>query len=267
MVSSSDMRRAPRGGLPALAEEIRNLWRAVKALQGGAPLRQAGIRVADTGMTIESALAVLGALSATGDTELGGDVDISGDTTVSGTLTVSGLLSLLSDMVVSGVIRSENFAAGASGWRLTSTGLEVNDLTLRGGIIGNDALANPITGRSGNAMQTQITLPTASFGGYAAVNVAVPAGFTRAEVLAVSSCFVGSSTSSNAAAMKTRINGADGLQMTVVTDPIFGNGASSFSASLSGLSGGVITCQTMLQATAAGMTGGCTTSALVTFYR
>ncbi len=42
--STSDMRRAPRDGLTALILQIKQIRRDIRALQGGAPLRQAGIR-------------------------------------------------------------------------------------------------------------------------------------------------------------------------------------------------------------------------------
>ena len=61
-----------------------------------------------------------------------------GVTQVDGSLVVQG-----------GDAKSGNFATGSTGWHLDHTGnAEFNDLTLRGGIIGNDALTNPVIPQS-----------------------------------------------------------------------------------------------------------------------
>lgn len=199
-------------------------------------LRTAGIFIADTGMRIESALTVNGNLTAAGNTDIDGALNVDANATFGGTMTVTG------DATFSG------------------------NLAVPNGSITNDALANPVTGRSGNASQTSVTFTT-TLTAYATVTIGIPAGFSRAEVIGVSSLFTGSSTP-NAAAMRTRINGVDGEQMTVTTDANFANGASSYARSLTGLAGGNLTIQTMIQqAAGATMSGGCTTSALVTFYR
>lgn len=67
---------------------------------------------------------------------------------------------------VDGELRADSYVPGETGWRLTEAGdAEFNDLTLRGGIIGNDALANPampagIAGIAGSfALTTTGTTP------------------------------------------------------------------------------------------------------------
>src|SRR5690349_15997908 len=60
--------------------------------------------------------------------------------------TEPGTLQVDGDLVVKdGEVRSSNYVAGVSGWRLRPDGtIEMNDAQIRGGIIGNDALTNPV---------------------------------------------------------------------------------------------------------------------------
>lgn len=60
----------------------------------------------------------------------------------------------------------------------------LNDLVLRGQIIGNDALTNPITAAVANGTTSGITLPTTDTT-LRAQTIAVPEGFTQAFVIAV----------------------------------------------------------------------------------
>lgn len=210
--------------------------------------RTAGITIGETLMTFANNVRVEGTLTSTGPAALGGNTTVSGTLTTTGTANINGAMSVGGTMNVTG-------DATFSG-----------NLAVPNGSITNAALANPVTGASGNAFVGSVTFSTTA-GSYAEVTIPVPGGFTRAEVLGVSSLFIGSG-SPNAASMKTRINGADGLQMTVTTDQNFANGSSSYARSLSGLSGGAVTVSTIIQqAAGATMSGGCTTSAIVTFYR
>ena len=72
-------------------------------------------------------------------------------------LTIEGSLT-----VTSGQMQG-NYAAGSSGWHLDHSGnAEFNDLTLRGGIIGNDALTNPVVPQSvwkGTTANFGLTVP------------------------------------------------------------------------------------------------------------
>ena len=89
-----------------------------------------------------------------------------------------------------GGIESDNFVAGASGYKFDYTGnAEFNDLTLRGGIIGNDALTNPTApgvvwaDLHNFGLSTTLTNKLTS-------TITVPAGFTTAAVSVVGRCFV-----------------------------------------------------------------------------
>lgn len=82
-----------------------------------------------------------------------------------------------------GGIDSDNFEAGVSGYSFKSDGdAEFNDLTLRGGIIGNDALTNPLEPARAHADAVNYAVPN-SFGTVMSVTVPVPDGFTRALLL------------------------------------------------------------------------------------
>lgn len=78
-----------------------------------------------------------------------------------------------------GGIDSDNFVAGATGYSFKSDGnAEFNDLTLRGGIIGNDALTNPVVPAVYKLVASNFGLTT-SFVEKDGVDITVPAGFTR----------------------------------------------------------------------------------------
>lgn len=81
---------------------------------------------------------------------------------------------------------SDNYIAGSSGFSLNGgTGnAEFNDLTLRGGIIGNDALTNPLEPARAHADAVNYAVPN-SFGTVMSVTVPVPDGFTRALLLSL----------------------------------------------------------------------------------
>jgi hypothetical protein len=85
-----------------------------------------------------------------------------------------------------GNVESGNFVAGSAGWRAGSDGnLEVNDITLRDRIIGNDALTNPLTADTRFAATSNFSLaahdPNVSVGAVRlSVVFTVPAGFTSA---------------------------------------------------------------------------------------
>ena len=263
----------PRDGIGTLLARLGNLERIVSGLTRGAPLRQAGIasetdliRVLGS-MDIEGALAVKSDAQITGDTEIAGALDVTGDTEISGDLDVTGLLRILSNATVTGSIRSQNFVANTSGWRLTSTGLEVNTLTAKDAIIGNQALAAPVTGDTSNASTggTAVAIST-GLADYATVNFTVPSEFSIARVMATSSLAMSNAVTIN---MRTRINGVDGTTMPVLSNSSgFGNGASSHALSIGGLTGGsTISVSTRCQATAGGTLGYVITSASVVYFR
>lgn len=266
MVSSSAFRGPadPGDGVRELVARVNALEREVSALRGAGPMRAFGAEVDETGMTIGTSLAVTGDLTATGETVLNGALDVGAATTIGGDLDVSGLLRVLASAIVSGNIRSSNFVAGSSGWRLTSTGLEVNDITLRGGIIGNDALTDPVRATAGSANTgTAVSIGT-SAGSYATVTISVPTGYSRAFVQGSSSI---ASANAVAAYIATRIDGTDGLVMPLVSAPNGAlSGAVTFAREVTGLSGGSLTVTTRAFGSSA-FTGYVVTSCNVIFLR
>ena len=116
-----------------------------------------------------------------------------------------------------------------------------------------------VTGGVGN--NYALTAVTSSWANYAGVSIAVPAGFTRAQVMAVSSV-IGPTT--DTWQIRVDIAGVTGAEYTV-----FGNnGALGFAHNLTGLSGGSITVATGVRnAVASGNNRGIATSATVTFLR
>ena len=105
---------------------------------------------------------------------------------------MQGARTLENATVGAGGIRSADFdgdletgTTGTTGWGLSgSTGGAIfNSVTLRDGIIGNDALTDPVVPASFFTDASGVTLSTTSTG-YARSTITVPAGFTRAVVIA-----------------------------------------------------------------------------------
>lgn len=87
-----------------------------------------------------------------------------------------------------GGLDSNNYVPGVSGFQLAETP-EFNSIKLRGGIVGNDALANPVDGKVGNIGAGGFALTASVFVELAGQNITVPAGFTQALVTAGASVF------------------------------------------------------------------------------
>jgi len=162
-------------------------------------------------------------------------------------VTYEGVLKVLGQMVVDGTLTVNGPMA------VTGT------LSLPAGIIDNAALASPVTGDVGN--NYVLTAVTSSWANYAGVSIAVPAGFTRAQVMAVSSVI---GPTSDTWQIRVDIAGVTGAEYTV-----FGNnGALGFARNLTGLAGGSIAIATGVRnAIASGNNRGIATSATVTFLR
>lgn len=78
-----------------------------------------------------------------------------------------------------GGIDSDNFVAGTSGYSFKADGnAEFNDLTLRGGIIGNDALAEPVVPQVARLSASGFSLTTTHVNKDSA-SLTVPSGCTR----------------------------------------------------------------------------------------
>jgi hypothetical protein len=97
-------------------------------------------------------------------TQVDGSLNVVGNLNVSGASTVSGTNG----------IQSSNYVAGTSGWKFNGTSLEANT-----GVIGNGALANPVTGGATWASSTGFALST-TLTELAGINITVPAGFSQA---------------------------------------------------------------------------------------
>lgn len=146
------------GGDDYIVRKLRDLERQIVELR--------------TARSLESATIGKGGITVKG----GGSIKIAGG----GDLTIDG-----GDMIVDdGEARSGNFVHGSTGWRLLPTGnVEFNDITLRGGIIGDDALENPVSPIAAHADTSGFAVPLVQ-AAIVTKTITVPAGFTRALVMA-----------------------------------------------------------------------------------
>lgn len=145
-------------------------------------------------------------------------------------------------------LRTENFdgdlsmpSAGTMGVALGGphNTLVVDDIVLRGQIIGDDALVNPLSGDQANGVTSSLTYTSGLFSTRISVNLTVPTGFTEAFVFAVGTAgttFASPGTISVAAT----IGAVDG---DTISEATAGGGAANspsapFSRHLTGLSPG-----------------------------
>ena len=236
---SEDYPAAPQGYDRLLAE-----LSAIKTRLSDLPhglLRQAGISVEPGVLRVTQDLAV------------------DGRATVGGELAVTGLARLLADLdlggngTVTGLLQSDNFVPGASGWRLTSTGLEVNTLTAKDAIIGNQALSDPLAIVAASpATATGWTVST-GHAAKASSSIAVPAGYSRATVFAQANMHFQDSAP-NGGWVRATIAGNAGAEMGGLANLSLGQSA-THTASLAGLSGGSISVSCDVRASAASGSG------------
>ncbi len=146
-----------------------------------------------------------------------------------------------------GNTRSGNYVAGSTGWALDNAGnAEFNVLTLRGGIIGDAALANPVSFGQSNAGAGSFAVPVAATA-IATTTIPVPAGYSRALVHATTAMTVWSTSTGTAAVyLQAGINAVTLVNASsAALDPAHGFNwaplAASASKTLTGLSGGNIT--------------------------
>lgn len=144
------------------------------------------------------------------------------------------------------VIQSTNFdgalpgTAGTMGWALGGAGsaMIINNLVLRGGIIGDAALANPAAFGVANADVSGLTFTTVTTERDA--TIAVPSGYTRALVMATATS--GATAAASAIANLYVSCTIQGAGPTFVAQQLpaglAGSVTRSFAASLSGLAGG-----------------------------
>jgi hypothetical protein len=102
-----------------------------------------------------------------------------------GEVDMTGLLRVLGELIVSGLavidaaggIQSSNYIADIQGWRFNGTAVEINT-----GIIGNNALANPVIPGAPRAATSGGFALSTSFATLASATVTVPAGMTQVAV-------------------------------------------------------------------------------------
>jgi hypothetical protein len=181
-----------------------------------------------------------------------------------------------------GGIDSDNFVAGTSGYSFKADGnAEFNDLTLRGGIIGNDALTSPSTPQAIYTSAQGFSL-SATLTNVLTSTVPVPAGFTKAAVTLTARAYAvnPNTTGGNNGAggdylySQANINGFNGYSLP--TGVSGGNGAgtnvSTYALVLSDLAAGssiTLQCaaQTGLLSWAANATNTADLSATIVWYR
>jgi hypothetical protein len=188
------------GGEDWIARAFADLRRELTELRAARTLEAAtigagGITVRGGQIVIQDVAGnVLDTLDANGLTVSGGSVTIN-----NGNLVVTG----------TGLAESGNFVAGTSGWALRPDGnAEFNDLTLRGGIIGNDALTNPTYPAAQHADATNFALPLV-LAEKVRTTFTVPSGFTKALVFAATQMnAVNTTANPDYCFLSTSINGS-----------------------------------------------------------
>lgn len=165
-----------------------------------------------------------------------GTLHVDGTLAVAGNLTVTGTTALGGTVTVDGVLDSDNYVAGATGFNIDgTTGTpEFNDLILRGGIIGNDALSSPVVPAIVNATDFNNTF-TGTMTAYLTHAVTVPTGFTQA-LVTTSATVVATTGSFVALNVKTTIDGADS-DIVETSDNLTAVAPVPFSFLATGLSG------------------------------
>ena len=130
---------------------------------------------------------------------------------------------------------SDNFEADVSGYRLAETP-EFNDIKLRGGIIGNDALTSPTSPQAPYDYVTGFSVPY-DLTNLRTLTLPVPSGFTKAAVsLTVRIYAVNNTAGLDYLYSQANINGYNGLALPVAASANNGScmNVSTFAAVLSG---------------------------------
>lgn len=185
-------------------------------------------------------------------------------------------------IVQNGEAKSGNYASGSAGWHLGNDGnAEFNALTLRGGIIGNDALTNPSSPQAIYDSVQNFGLTT-TLTNIRTTNVTIPAGFTKAAVqLTVRAYATNPNTTggNNGAGgdylyAEANINGYNGYALPTGVSGSNGSGTnvSTFALVLTGLTPGgtvVLQCaaQTGFLSWAANASNTADVSAMIVWYR
>jgi hypothetical protein len=173
----------------------------------------------------------------------------------------------MNELVAHDVLRAAGVETETDLIRILGSLIVTGDLSVPNGSINNDALANPVSGGFGNASYgtpSSSTPISTTATAYATATITVPAGFTKAFVVAASSL---SADNASIILMETVIAGSVGPTMSVIADASgWANGSSNYAREVTGLSGS-FTVATRCQAGIPGVTGMVTTSALAIFLR
>ena len=149
-----------------------------------------------------------------------------------------------------GVIESANFAAGSAGFQLLPNGdASFNQLTLKAGIVGDDALTNPVAAGQADATQASINF-TGSHVAYASTSIAVPSGFTQAYVMATATAGVTANASGAIIDCLPVIGGNNGQVIAIQGGAnIAVSVSSTYSVALTGLGSSIsLNCSAEMQA-------------------
>lgn len=268
------MSRLPETG-PSLLRRIRQQERVQARQVNASPFSRSGSGVTgEDELTVEGLLRIIGQMVVDGTLVVNGPTTLAGALGITGDTTIAGALGITGDTEVGGTLMSADFDgnlasgdAGTTGWAMNASRVAIGELFLRPGSIGNDELANPVGGGYGNASYGSPSSPASismSATTYATATIAVPAGFSRALVIATSSLAAQNAT---VILMESVIAGNVGPTMSVIADASgWANGSANYARELTGLSGS-FTVATRAQAGVGGVSGMITTSALVIFLR
>jgi hypothetical protein len=158
---------------------IQDMQRDIRELKAQNVLATAGITTQPGGITVTGTETVTGNLNVSGSETVTGSLDVQGPATFEGTTTIGGNASI------------------------TGT------LSLPAGIIGNDALTSPVFPAAAHADATNFDLATGVNVEKVRATVAVPAGYTKALVMATASMSnQNSNTSADDMYVTCNINGA-----------------------------------------------------------
>lgn len=143
-----------------------------------------------------------------------------------------------------GGIDSDNYVAGVSGYRFADNGnAEFNDLTLRGGIIGNDSLTSPVVPGVINAGSSGFGIGVPYANVYSGT-LNVPAGFTSAAISVVARVFALNNGTASVDYLRARpvVGGNTGTAVPIAATNAGGSATAvtPMSVVLTGLSGGTI---------------------------
>lgn len=195
---------APQGD-DWLVREVQNLRREVNELRAANPFGAMGIKPMPDGLIVEGYETVNGPLEVNGEMAVNGEMDVSGAADFTGNVRIGGTLELPA------------------------------------GIIGNEALASPLTtGAAGFTAQNQTFTTTATV--FGTQEITVPEGFTKAVAInGVSAGGTNSTATGDYIYVSSSINNVAGGEMPTYAAAGFYGSASAFGIrTLTGLASGSV---------------------------